>query len=144
MPEEIATAVVKSGRRKSDIAILEAQGRSLFFWFFGMFLDDRHKPSMSRIMLAIWTFTGWEMIRHELNLHTGDIPLQNAVWQAWWAAEGVLALAVFGPSIASYFGAGAAGAVAGIGASIRDDLGKVTELLNHLKEQHNGKSDPSA
>jgi hypothetical protein len=51
---------------------------------------------------------------------------------------------VFGPSIASYFGAGAAGAVAGIGASIRDDLGKVTELLNHLKEQHNGKSDPSA
>jgi hypothetical protein len=118
------------------VAVLERQTRSLFFWLFGMFLDERHKPSMSRIMLAIWTFTGWEMIQHELQLHAGDVPLQNAVWEAWWAAEGMLALAVFGPSVASYFSAGAAGAVAGIGAAVRDDLGKVTEALNKLKEKN--------
>lgn len=131
----VVRAEVKSGRRKTDVQILEERSRGIFFWLFGMFLDDRHKPSMSRIMLAVWTVIGAKMIFHELNLHQGSLPLQNAVWQAWWAAEGMLALAVFGPSIASYFGAGAAGAAAGIGASIRDDLGKVVEYVNTRKDK---------
>jgi hypothetical protein len=137
-PPVVAEAVVKSGRRKSDIAIIEARGRSIFFWIFGMFLDDRHKPSMSRIMLALWTMLGAKMIYHELDLHLGQVPLSNAVWQAWWAAEGVLALAVFGPSVASYFGVGAAGAAGAtaLGAAIRDDLGKVNEALSNLKEKY--------
>lgn len=142
MEEEVIA--VKSGRRKTDVALLEARSRSTLFWVFGMFLDEKHKPSMSRIMLAMWTFTGWEMIQHELGLHAGQVPLGNAVWEAWWAAEGMLALAVFGPSVASYFGAGAAGAVTGIGAAIRDDMGKVHEALTHIKEKVNVKRDTGA
>jgi hypothetical protein len=121
----VTEAAVRSGRRWSDWHVIESNGRSLFFWIFGMFLDDRHKPSMSRCMLAFWTYAGWLCIRHELLLKAGQPSLQNAVWTAWWAAEGVLAFAVFGPSIASYFGAGAAGAVTGMAASIREQLQKV-------------------
>ena len=123
-------AAVKSGRRWSDWHIVASNGKSIFFWLFGMFLDERHKPSMSRCMLALWTYTGWLMIRHELLLKAGDPSIQNGVWTAWWAAEGVLALAVFGPSVASYFGAGAAGAVAGIGASIRDALQPIVNKIS--------------
>jgi hypothetical protein len=121
--------VVKTGRRKSDVQAFAATSRHVLFYVFGMFLDERHKPSMSRIMLALWTWTGWLMVEHELRLHPGDVSLSNAAWTAWWAAEGMLALAVFGPSIASYFGAGAAGAVSGIGASIRDAITEVKEKL---------------
>ena len=92
---------------------------------------------MSRLLLGIWSYAGIRMIWHELLLHTGDVPLSNGILEMWWAAEGVLSFAVFGPSIASYFGAGAAGAVAGIGASVRDDLGKVTEYLDKRRgEKH--------
>lgn len=131
-PSRAATGprAVQTGRRSSDWHIIESNGRSIFFWLFGMFLDDRHKPSMSRVMLALWTWVGYMMVHHELILQPGDVPLQNAVWTSWWAAEGVLALAVFGPSIASYFGAGAAGAVTGIGSSVRDALTKVREKID--------------
>lgn len=121
----VVAAEVKSGRRRSDWHIVESKTRSIFFWVFGMFLDERHKPSMSRIMLAMWTYAGMAMIWHELRLTAPQLPLGNAVWTAWWAAQGMLALAVFGPSIASYFGPGAAGATSGIGTSIRDDLSKI-------------------
>jgi hypothetical protein len=134
-PTPEAFVEVRSGRRRSDWHIVTSNGRSIFFWLFGMFLDEKHKPSMSRCMLALWTWIGWLMIKHELILHTGQVPLGNAVWQSWWAAEGFLALAVFGPSVASYFGAGAAGAVTGIAQSIRDDLGKVNEALTKRKEK---------
>lgn len=124
---------VKSGRRRDDWHVIASNGKSIFFWLFGMFLDERHKPSMSRCMLALWTYAGWLMIRHELLLKPGDPSLQNGVWTAWWAAEGVLALAVFGPSVASYFGAGAAGAVAGIGASIRDALVSIVAKVDAIQ-----------
>lgn len=114
----------KSGRRVSDWhqEMLFRTGRSIFFWIFGMFLNDRHKPSMSRCMLALWTYCGWLLIEHEIHLVAAQQPIQNAVWTAWWAAEGVLALAVFGPGVASYFGPGAAGAVAAtaMGSAVRD------------------------
>lgn len=131
-PEVIAA--VKTGRRASDWHIIQSNGKSIFFWLFGMFLDDKHKPSMSRCMLAGWTMIGVKMIFHEINLTTGQVPLGNQVWQAWWAAEGVVALAVFGPSIASYFGAGSAGAMLN-GQAIRDDLTKVKEALTAVKEK---------
>jgi hypothetical protein len=130
--QELPTAIVtsehevllKKGRRDFDwLALLTPQAEvSLFFWAFGMFLDDRKKPSMSRIMLAFWTWVGWRLMDHELHLIAGAPAIQNAVWTAWWAAEGVLCLAVFGPSVASYFGPGAAGAVAAtaIGSATRD------------------------
>lgn len=105
-------APIKAGRRQSDWQLFTRNGRSIFFWLFGMFLDERHKPSMSRCMLALWTYAGWLMIQHELRLKPGGVSLPNIVWTCWWAAEGVLALAVFGPSIASYFGSGGAGAIA--------------------------------
>lgn len=101
------------------------RGRSIFFWLFGWLLDEQLKPSMSRMMLLVWTLAGLVMIRHELLLRAGEPPLQNAVWSAWWAAEGVLCLAVFGPRVASYFAAGAAGAMAGIAASLRDQLAQI-------------------
>lgn len=118
---------VKGGRRKSDWHIVTSNGKSIFFWIFGMFLDEKHKPSMSRIMLGLWTIIGWEMIQHELNLVAGQPSISNACWTSWWAAEGMLSFAVFGPSIASYFGAGAAGAISAgsIATGIRDALGKV-------------------
>jgi hypothetical protein len=65
---------------------------------------------------------GWLMIRHELHLKQSDPSLQNAAWTAWTYGSGFLALAVWGPRVASYFGAGAAGAVTGIAASIRDQV----------------------
>jgi hypothetical protein len=120
---------VKDGRRWSDWHIVESSGRSIFYYVLGMFLDETGKPSMARWMLLLWTYTGWLMIRHELGLKVGDPSIQNAVWQSWWAAEGFIGLAVFGPRIASYFGAGAAGAVTGIGASIRDGLAKIGEQI---------------
>lgn len=128
---EPVAAVVKTGRRQSDVQVVLRGTRSVFFYVFGMFLDERHKPSMSRIMLALWTVAGYEMIRHEITLVAGVPSISNAAWAAWWAAEGFLALAVFGPSIASYFGPGSAGAVSGIGASIRDELQHVKEKLDH-------------
>lgn len=127
-PHAIVTAehevLVKEGRREWDWKTLltpEAEV-SLFFWLFGMFLDDRRKPSMSRIMLAFMTFIGWRLFEHEIGLVAGVPSIQNAVWTAWWAAEGVLCLAVFGPSVASYFGPGAAGTVAAtaIATAVRD------------------------
>lgn len=127
----VAHAEVRSGRRWSDWHVVQSNGRSIFFWLFGWLLDEKCKPSMSRMMLAFWTYAGWRCILHELTLKAPTAPLQNAVWTAWWAAEGVLALAVFGPSIASYFGAGAAGAVTGVGASIRDDLSKIKGYVDH-------------
>lgn len=127
--------VVKSGRRQSDIQVVVGASRSVFFYVFGMFLDERHKPSMSRIMLAVWTVLGWQMVYHEIRLRLGVPPISNAAWAAWWAAEGFLALAVFGPSVASYFGPGSAGAVSGIGASIRDDLQKVQDKLDHATHE---------
>jgi hypothetical protein len=126
-------AAVKSGRRKSDWHIIESNGKSIFFWLFGMFLDEKYKPSMSRCMLALWTALGIKMIWREMYLVPGQLPLGNAVWQAWWAMGGVLTLAVFGPGVASYFGAGAAGAVTGLGQSIRDDLGKAKDFMDKRK-----------
>jgi hypothetical protein len=126
----VTAIAVKSGRREVDWrALFTLRGEvSIFFWLFGMFLDERHKPSMSRIMLAFWTWVGYLCVRHELQLVVGShlttmgVPLANAVWTAWWAAEGVLTLAVFGPGVASYFAPGAAGAVAAtaIGSAVRD------------------------
>ena len=131
--EHAVAGVAKSGRRWTDWrAIFSVRsGVSVFFWLFGVLLDERHKPSMSRIMLAVWTYCGWLLIAHELRLQPGEIPIGNAVWTSWWAAEGMLSFAVFGPSIASYFGAGAAGAVAAgtIGASARDVLTTVREKI---------------
>jgi hypothetical protein len=117
--------LVKDGRREWDWrALLTARGEiSLFFWLFGMFLDEHRKPSMSRIMLAIMTFIGWKLFFHEINLASGQPSIQNAVWTAWWAAEGFLAAAVFVPSAAlNYFTPGAAGTVAAaaIGSAARD------------------------
>ncbi len=120
---------VVAGRRAGDWHVIASNGTSIFFWLFGVVLDEKHKPSMSRIMLALWTYTGWLIIQHELSLKVGDPSLQNAVFTMWWAAEGVLAFAVFGPSIASYFAAGAAGAVTGLAASTRDALAKIGEQI---------------
>lgn len=125
--DAIVSLAVKQGRRWSDIvALVEHNGVSLFFWLFGIFLDEKHKPSMSRLLLAGCSWVGWLCVRHELNLVAGQTPLQNAVWTAWWAAEGALTLAVFGPRVASYFGPGAAGAVAAsaIGSAARDALAR--------------------
>lgn len=122
-------AEVKAGRRAFDWHVIESNGSSVFFWIFGVVLDEKHKPSMSRLMLALWTYAGWLMIHHEMLLKPTDVSLSNATWTAWWAAEGFLGVAVFGPRIASYFGAGAAGAVTGIGASIRDGLAKIGEQV---------------
>jgi hypothetical protein len=124
-----AGVTVKAGRRFFDWRIVTRDGKSIFYYLFGMFVDETGKPSMARWMLLLWTWTGWLMIRHELRLKVGDPSLQNPVWQSWWAAEGFIGLAVFGPRIASYFGAGAAGAVTGIGASIRDGLAKIGEQI---------------
>lgn len=137
---EPIAAVVKSGRRQSDVQIVVHAGRSVFFWIFGMFLDERHKPSMSRIMLALWTILGWQLEYHEIRLNPGTPPISNAAWGAWWAAQGMLALAVFGPSIASYFGPGAAGAstAGSIGASLRDELKKVEEKVEERLNKHEG------
>jgi hypothetical protein len=117
--------LVKEGRRDYDWkALLTPHAEiSLFFWVFGMFLDDKKKPSMSRIMLAIMTFIGWRLFHHEIMLVAGQPSIQNAVWTAWWAAEGFLCAAVFVPSAAlNYFAPGAAGAaaVSAIASSARD------------------------
>jgi hypothetical protein len=112
---------VKSGRRWYDWKILFGQSRSIFFWIFGVFLDEKHKPSMSRMMLAGWTWIGSRMIYQELNGHPA---VSNPAWTAWWAAEGFLGVAVFGPRIASYFGQGAAGATASIATAVRDEITK--------------------
>jgi hypothetical protein len=106
--------------------------KGAIFWTFGWLLDEQHKPSMSRMMLFAWTVAGLVMIRHELLLKAGQPALQNAVWTAWWAAEGVLCLAVFGPRVASYFGAGAAGSMSGIAAAVRD------QILPYLKDTDKG------
>lgn len=125
-PEPVA---VKSGRRRIDWLMVGQEGKSVFFWLFGMFLDVNHKPSMSRCMLAVWTYIGWLLIDHELHLVAGAPSIQNSVWTAWWAAEGSLVLAVFGPTVASYFGSGAAGAITGsaLGTAVRE---KVTEFTS--------------
>jgi hypothetical protein len=120
----VETTTVKSGRRKIDwrsVFSLRTEA-SVFFWIFGMILDERHKPSMSRIMLALWTIAGWQLIRHEILLVAGQPAISNATWQAWWAGEGMLSFAVFGPSIASYFVSGAAGAISAssIASAVRD------------------------
>jgi hypothetical protein len=94
----------------------------VFYYALGMLLDENGKPSMSRWMLLVWMIVGWLMIRHELHLTQSDPSLQNPVWTAWTYGAGFLALAVWGPRVASYFGAGAAGAVTGIAASIRDQV----------------------
>lgn len=133
-PAEAPNAItVKQGRRKEDWvtranafndALFEAES-SIFFWLFGMFLDVNHKPSMSRIMLAFWTYVGWLLMQHELHLIVGAPSIQNAVWTAWWAAEGALTVAVFAPSaVSNYFTAGNAGAVAAttISTAARDAL----------------------
>lgn len=128
-PEVIVTAehevLVKEGRRDYDWkALLSPHTEiSLFFWVFGMFLDGKKKPSMPRIMLAIMTFIGWQMFQHEINLVAGQPSIQNAVWTAWWAAEGFLCAAVFVPSAAlNYFSPGHAGAaaVSAISTATRD------------------------
>jgi hypothetical protein len=106
---------------------------SLWFWLLGWLLDEKHKPSISRMMLTFWTWVGYKAAMHEIGItaiaaaqgvHLSGVPLSNAFWTAWWAAEGVLTVAVFGPRVASYFQAGAAGAVAmtSIGAATRDKL----------------------
>lgn len=121
-------ATVQEGRRKTDLkavfAVAGRAGKSAFFYAFGMFLDVNHKPSMSRIMLALWTYIGWLMIHHELNLVAGQPALQNAVWTAWWAAEGFLCAAVFAPSaVANYFTTpAAASAFTAIASSTRDAI----------------------
>lgn len=133
-PIEAPDAVtVKQGRRKEDWvmranafndALFEAE-RSIFFWLFGIFLDSQHKPSMSRLMLALWTYVGWQLMQHEMHLVVGTPAIQNAVWTAWWAAEGFLCVAVFAPSaMTNYFSAGSAGAVAAssISSAARDAL----------------------
>jgi hypothetical protein len=94
----------------------------VYYYCLGMLLDETGKPSMARWMLAIWMWLGWLMVRHELHLKQSDPSLQNPVWTAWTYAAGFLAVAVFGPRVASYFGAGAAGSVTGIAASIRDQI----------------------
>jgi hypothetical protein len=118
---------IKSGRRRSDWHVIESNGKSIFFWLFGMFLDEKGKPSMSRIMFAVWTWVGIQMEYHEIRLMTGGIPISNAAWTAWWSAEGVIALAVLGPPVASYFSPGAAGAAAAtaIPGAVRDVLEKM-------------------
>jgi hypothetical protein len=128
-PPIVTGSEVKAGRRAFDWHIIAKDGKSVAYYLFGMLLDETGKPSMARWMLLLWTWTGWLMIRHELRLKVGDPSLQNPVWTSWWAAEGFIGLAVFGPRIASYFGAGAAGAVTGIGASIRDGLAKIGEQI---------------
>ncbi len=100
--------VVHQGRRDEDWVLrlnslndgLFEIERSAFFWIFGMFLDHDDKPSMSRIMLALWTLLGAKMVYHEMGIdaHNGVVALNNAVWTAWWAAEAALATAVFAPS----------------------------------------------
>jgi hypothetical protein len=115
---------VKEGRRKYDWrALFTYSGQvSLFFWAFGWLLDEKRKPSFARIFLTCWSWLGWRMIVHELGLpHTG-LSLQNPVWVAWWAAEGVAWIAVFGPRVASYFGKDSAGgmAVTAISQAVRD------------------------
>jgi hypothetical protein len=131
----VKAVVVKSGRRESDMKVFEKKTRSILFWIFGMFLDERRKPSMSRIMLSVWTVIGVTMELHEMGF-AGDanLHISNAAWAGWWAAQGMLAFAVFGPSIASYFGPGAAGASAGIGASVRDELQKIEQKI----QDHSG------
>lgn len=105
---------------------------TVFFWLFGMFLDETNKPSMSRIMIAIWTFVGWLMINHEIHVTrningSGMVSISNAAWTAWWAAEGVLSLAVFGPRVAAYFAPGAAGSAAS--TAIGDAVREITQLV---------------
>jgi hypothetical protein len=120
---------VHSGRRWYDWHVLFGETQSIFFWVFGMFLDEKHKPSMSRIMLGLWTWLGSRMIYHELNGHSA---VSNPAWTAWWAAEGFLGMAVFGPRIASYFGQGSAGATASIATAVR------TEINNLRKKSEEG------
>lgn len=130
---------VKAGRRKIDWHAWftgEAQV-SIFYWFLGMFLDDKKKPSMARILLAFWTFIGWRMITHEIHLQAGQPAILNAAWTAWYAFGGCLAVAVFGPRVASYFAPGAAGAVAAtaIGSAARD---AVQRRVQAAKIGHDG------
>ncbi|HEV8448597.1 MAG TPA: hypothetical protein VGQ44_17325 [Gemmatimonadaceae bacterium] len=128
----VVAVEVKSGRRAADWHVLPKSGKSIFYYLLGMLVDENGKPSMSRWMFAIWTYVGWVMIRHELLLKPGDVSISNAAWGAWWAAEGAISLAVFGPRIASYFGAGAAGAVAGIGSSIRDAVATIVTKVDSI------------
>ena len=101
---------------------LQARIKSALEWGLGMFLDETGKPSMSRILFFLWTIVGWVMIWHEIQLVAGQPAILNAAWQAWWAADGFLGFCVFGPRIAAYFAAGAAGSVSAgaIAGSIRD------------------------
>jgi hypothetical protein len=128
----VAPVITEAGGRRADdgpapiLVVIERAIASKLFWTFGMFLEPRHpyKPSMARILLAIWTYIGWMMIRHEILLLPGHPAILNAAWTAWWAAEGMLCFWVAGPKIASYFGPGAAGAAAAtaIGAAVRDPI----------------------
>jgi hypothetical protein len=113
--------VVQSGRRAMDWHVLLSGTRSVFFWIFGMFLDETHKPSMCRIMLALWTWMGSQMIYHELSGHT---PISNVAWNAWWVAEGLLAIAVWGPRVAAYFGNGGQIAAQTLSTAMHDVLTK--------------------
>lgn len=124
-----APVEVKAGRRAIDWHVITRETKSVAYYVLGMLVDENGKGSMSRWMLLFWTYTGWLMIHHEMLLKPTDVSLSNATWTAWWAAEGFLAVAVFGPRVMSYFGAGAAGAVTGIGASIRDGLAKIGEQV---------------
>jgi hypothetical protein len=121
---------VKSGRRTLDWrALVSVKSElSLAFWLFGALLDEQKKPSMSRILFALWTYVGWEMERYEMHRLHYQTPLSNAAWQAWYLGEALLAVAVFGPRVASYFSAGNAGAVAAstIAGAIRDGYNQIT------------------
>lgn len=113
---------VKAGRRAIDWHVVASSGRKTIYYVLGMLLDENGKPSMSRWLLAIWMLVGWLMIRHEIHLQQSVPSIQNAAWTAWTYGAGFLAVAVFGPRVTSYFSAGAAGAVTGIAASIRDQV----------------------
>lgn len=130
LPYEATQVTMQSGRRKIDwhAVFTLRSGVSLFFWLFGCLLDDRHKPSMLRIMLAAWTAFGCLMLLHELHLLSAQSPLQNVVWDAWWKVEGVLILNIGGVGIASYFAPGAAGAISLSGA-VRDAATKAGVTL---------------
>jgi hypothetical protein len=124
---------VQSGRRTLDWRALVSvhSEASFFFWLFGPLLDETKKPSMSRILFALWTLKGLDMIEYEMRRLHYQQPLSNATWQGWYLGEALISVAVFGPRVMAYFSAGNAGAAAAgtLSNALRDAYSTIKTMM---------------